>query len=141
MNEYSTAGKPSISDVIGAIPYRMAFAGGWIDQPFVSRHNPMPSGSMVVVGLEPTQWFMERAGLATGTRKVAHKLWGRTFPAGDPRKLGFTRGTSGFLKKPPPWAICMSWSDTMPIFCSSKVPATRCTPRTSDATWPTRFGL
>ena len=30
----------SITDVIGAIPYRMAFAGGWIDQPFVSRHNP-----------------------------------------------------------------------------------------------------
>ena len=44
---------PSITDVIGAIPYRMAFAGGWIDQPFVSRHNPSPPGSMVVVGLEP----------------------------------------------------------------------------------------
>ena len=35
--------------VIGAIPYRMALAGGWIDQPFVSRHNPAPPGSMVVV--------------------------------------------------------------------------------------------
>ena len=29
-----------ITDVIGSIPYRMAFAGGWIDQPFVSLHNP-----------------------------------------------------------------------------------------------------
>ena len=45
---------PRITDVIGAIPYRMAFAGGWIDQPFVSEHNPDPPGSMVVVGLEPT---------------------------------------------------------------------------------------
>ncbi len=45
---------PSNADVIGGIPGRMAFAGGWIDQPFVSRHNPEPPGSMVVVGLELT---------------------------------------------------------------------------------------
>ena len=31
---------PDITDIIGKIPYRMAFAGGWIDQPFVSRLNP-----------------------------------------------------------------------------------------------------
>ena len=49
-----------ITDVIGAIPYRMALAGGWIDQPFVSRLNPTPPGSMVVVGLEPTFRFMDR---------------------------------------------------------------------------------
>ena len=30
----------AMTDLIGAIPYRMAFAGGWIDQPFVSRLNP-----------------------------------------------------------------------------------------------------
>ena len=36
------------------IPYRMALAGGWIDQPFVSQLNPTPPGSMVVVALEPT---------------------------------------------------------------------------------------
>ena len=40
-----------ITSVIGKIPYRMAFAGGWIDQPFVSMHNPTPPGSMVVVGI------------------------------------------------------------------------------------------
>ena len=33
----------TITDVIGKIPYRMAFAGGWIDQPFVSRLNPEPA--------------------------------------------------------------------------------------------------
>ncbi len=31
---------PSIlTDIIGAISYRMALAGGWIDQPFVSKLN------------------------------------------------------------------------------------------------------
>ena len=73
-----------ITDVIGAIPYRMAFAGGWIDQPFVSRLNPHPPGSMVVVGLEPTFRYMERAGMSTGTRKVATRLWNGRLPQGEP---------------------------------------------------------
>jgi len=58
-----------ITDIIGGLPYRMAFAGGWIDQPFVSQHNPTPPGSMVVVGLEPTCRFMDRCGI--GTRPAA----------------------------------------------------------------------
>lgn len=57
------------------IPYRLALAGGWIDQPFVSRLNPDESGSMVVVQIEPTFEFMDRAGMATGTRKVIAQLW------------------------------------------------------------------
>ncbi len=76
-----------ITDVIGAIPYRMAFAGGWIDQPFVSQHDPASPGSMVVVGLEPTSWYMERAGMATGTRKVAIDLWRGALPDRDPVEL------------------------------------------------------
>src|SRR4029078_12878333 len=55
-----------ITSVIGRIPYRMAFAGGWVDQPFVSRLNPDLVGSMVVVAIEPTVRFMDRAGMATG---------------------------------------------------------------------------
>jgi hypothetical protein len=74
---------PDITEVIGRIPYRMAFAGGWIDQPFVSRLNPTPPGSMVVVGLEPTFRFMDRAGMASGTRKVAMRLWNGRLPEGD----------------------------------------------------------
>ena len=38
-----------LTEVIGAMPYRMALAGGWIDQPFVSRLNPDPTGSIVTV--------------------------------------------------------------------------------------------
>src|SRR5271166_3634272 len=78
---------PHITDCIGSIPYRMAFAGGWIDQPFVSRLNPSPPGSMVVVGLEPTFRFMDRAGMATGTREVARRLWDNRLPDGEPAAL------------------------------------------------------
>jgi len=72
-----------ITDLIGNIPYRMALAGGWIDQPFISRHNPVPPGSMVVVGLEPTLRYMDRSGMATSTRKVAMRLWNGALPEGD----------------------------------------------------------
>ncbi len=76
-----------IADIIGRLPYRMAFAGGWIDQPFVSQHNPSPPGSMVVVGLEPTCRFMDRCGMGSSTRKVAERLWGGVLPAADPAQL------------------------------------------------------
>jgi hypothetical protein len=65
----------------------MALAGGWIDQPFVSRLNPDPPGSMVVVGLEPTFRYMDRAGLATSTRSIAEKLWHDGLPDKDPMAL------------------------------------------------------
>ena len=76
----NSAAAQDIASTIGEIPYRMAFAGGWIDQPFVSQLNPEPPGSMVVIALEPNAWFMERAGMATGTRKVAQRLWGGRLP-------------------------------------------------------------
>ena len=76
-----------ITDIVGKIPYRMAFAGGWIDQPFISKLNPEPPGSMVVVGVEPTFRFMERAGMATGTRTAALKIWRNGVPAGDRAEL------------------------------------------------------
>jgi len=77
----------SIADVIGNIPYRMALAGGWIDQPFVSRCNPEPPGSMVVVSLEPTMRFMDRCGMGTSTRKVMMQIWDGQIPKADPADL------------------------------------------------------
>jgi len=73
-----------ITHIIGKLPYRMALAGGWIDQPFMSQHNPEPPGSMVVVSIEPTCRFMDRCGMGTSTRKVAASLWGDHIPPGDP---------------------------------------------------------
>jgi len=65
----------------------MAFAGGWIDQPFVSRLNPEPPGSMVVVSVEPTFRWMDRCGMAGGTRAVAVRMWNGAMPEGDPARL------------------------------------------------------
>lgn len=71
----------------GGLPYRLALAGGWIDQPFLSRLDPEPPGSMTVVSVEPDFRFMDRAGMATSTRKAAERLWGPGLPKGDPASL------------------------------------------------------
>jgi len=76
-----------MTDIIGKLPYRIALAGGWIDQPFASKHNPAPPGSMVVVCVEPQFWFMERAGICIGTRKIALELWKDGLPDRDPDEL------------------------------------------------------
>ncbi|MGO8838804.1 MAG: hypothetical protein ACLQAH_07610 [Limisphaerales bacterium] len=78
---------PPITAVIGSIPNRLQLAGGWIDQPFVSRLNPQPPGSMVVVALEPTFRVMDRSGCASGTRAVAMKLWQGRLPKRPPEEL------------------------------------------------------
>jgi len=77
----------SITEVLGKLPFRLALAGGWIDQPFVSKLNPSPPGSMVVVCVEPQFWFMARAGICIGTRNIAIKLWKGELPDRDPDRL------------------------------------------------------
>jgi hypothetical protein len=69
-----------ITKLLGAIPNRLQLAGGWIDQPFVSRHNPSPPGAMVVVQIEPDFRPMDRSGIASGTRAIAMKLWKGKLP-------------------------------------------------------------
>ena len=75
------------AEVIGSLPYRIALAGGWIDQPFVSRHNPSPPGSMVVVAVHPDYRFMDYCGIGTSTRKVAQRIWGSRIPDRPPQEL------------------------------------------------------
>jgi hypothetical protein len=80
--------KFTFSKFFGTIPYRLALAGGWIDQPFISRHNPQPPGSMVVVSIEPTFRFMDRSGICSSTREVAQRLWPDGIPSGhNPAEL------------------------------------------------------
>jgi hypothetical protein len=69
-----------ITRALGTIPNRLQLAGGWIDQPFVSCHNPKPPGSMVVVQIEPDFRPMDRSGIASGTRAIAAKLWKNKIP-------------------------------------------------------------
>lgn len=73
--------------VLGRIPNRLQLAGGWIDQPFVSRHNPEPPGAMVVVQIEPDFRPMDRSGIASGTRAIATRLWKGRLPARPPAEL------------------------------------------------------
>ena len=42
---------------------------------------------MVVVSLEPNLWFMDRCGMAGGTRRVALELWGGGVPDRDRAEL------------------------------------------------------
>lgn len=83
----NSAAPAELTRLLGQIPNRFALAGGWIDQPFVSRHNPEPPGSMVVVSLEPNFRPMDRAGCATGTRAIAAKLWNGRLPGRAPELL------------------------------------------------------
>jgi hypothetical protein len=80
--------KPTaVEKLLGAIPNRLQLAGGWIDQPFVSRHNPKPPGSMVVVQIEPDFRPMDRSGIASGTRAIATRLWRGKLPERPPGLL------------------------------------------------------
>jgi cytidyltransferase-like protein len=69
---------------IDQMPYRIDLAGGWLDQPFVSKLYP---GPVITISLEPTLAFNERSGMATSTRNKAIDLWGNRLPAGDTEKL------------------------------------------------------
>jgi len=66
------------------LPYRIDLAGGWLDQPYVSKHYP---GPVITISLEPTLEFNERSGMATSTRRHAMELWGNQIPPGKYEKL------------------------------------------------------
>ena len=69
---------------ISLLPYRIDLAGGWLDQPFVSKHYP---GSVITISIEPTVSFNERSGMATSTRNSAIELWESRLPTGKHEKL------------------------------------------------------
>jgi hypothetical protein len=79
--------KSAVTELLGTIPNRLQLAGGWIDQPFVSRRNPKPPGAMVVVQIEPNFRPMDRSGIASGTRAIAMKIWKGKMPNRPPEDL------------------------------------------------------
>lgn len=66
------------------IPTRLDLAGTWIDQPYVSVHNP---GWAITISLEPTFEVRDRCGLSTSTRKMIQKIWPMKLPKMDPEML------------------------------------------------------
>jgi len=66
------------------IPYRIDLAGGWLDQPYVSKHA---SGSVLTICIEPDYEFNDRSGMSTSSRKKAIELWQSDVPEGDKEKL------------------------------------------------------
>lgn len=66
------------------VPFRLDLAGGWLDQPFVSKHHP---GAVVNCCLEPLEEYQTRSGLASSTRAAAMRMWGPKLPAGEREDL------------------------------------------------------
>lgn len=66
------------------IPYRLDLAGGWLDQPFVSKFYP---GAVITINIEPDFEFNYRSGLSTSSRKAAIEMWGNSLPADNLEKI------------------------------------------------------
>jgi len=66
------------------IPFRIDLAGGWLDQPFVSKYHP---GSVLTISIEPTIEFNDRSGMSSSTRRKAIELWHNEIPNGDANHL------------------------------------------------------
>ncbi|MEI8287868.1 MAG: adenylyltransferase/cytidyltransferase family protein [Verrucomicrobiota bacterium] len=66
------------------IPYRLDLAGGWLDQPYVSKYG---DGPVLTISLEPVIEFNERSGMSSSSRRRAIELWQTDIPAGDREKL------------------------------------------------------
>jgi cytidyltransferase-like protein len=66
------------------IPYRIDLAGGWLDQPFVSKFYP---GPVLTISIEPTIEFNERSGMASSSRRKAIELWHSDIPTGNKEQL------------------------------------------------------
>jgi cytidyltransferase-like protein len=69
---------------VSNIPFRIDLAGGWLDQPFVSKFYP---GPVLTISIEPTVEFNNRSGMASSTRNKAIELWRSGIPEGDREQL------------------------------------------------------
>jgi cytidyltransferase-like protein len=94
------------------IPFRIDLAGGWLDQPFVSKHYP---GSVLTISIEPTIEFNDRSGMASSTRRKAIELWRTDVPGGDKEKLAKTLFS---YENPPGTEIIAGSQDALGIVLS-----------------------
>jgi galactokinase/mevalonate kinase-like predicted kinase len=69
------------------IPFRLDLAGGWLDQPFVSKFHP---GPVITISVHPDYQFNDRSGMSSSTRKKAIQLWQTDIPEGNKEILAKT---------------------------------------------------
>jgi cytidyltransferase-like protein len=69
------------------IPFRLDLAGGWLDQPFVSKFYP---GPVITISVHPDYQFNDRSGMSSSTRKRAIQLWQTEIPEGNKEILAKT---------------------------------------------------
>ncbi len=70
--------------VENTIPFRIDLAGGWLDQPWVSKFHP---GAVLTASIEPGFEFNDRSGMASSTRKKAIEMWKNALPVGDAERF------------------------------------------------------
>ena len=66
------------------IPYRIDLAGGWLDQPFVSKLHP---GSVITISVDVTFEVNARSGMASSTHDKAREIWGHQLPNQEVEKI------------------------------------------------------
>lgn len=69
------------------IPFRLDLAGGWLDQPYVSKFYP---GPVITISIQPDYNFNDRSGMSSSTRKKAIQLWQTDIPEGNRELLAKT---------------------------------------------------
>lgn len=69
------------------IPFRLDLAGGWLDQPYVSKFHP---GPVITISVHPDYQFNDRSGMSSSTRKKAITLWQTDIPEGNREILAKT---------------------------------------------------
>jgi cytidyltransferase-like protein len=69
------------------IPFRLDLAGGWLDQPYVSKFHP---GPVITISVHPDYQFNDRSGMSSSTRKKAIQLWQTDVPEGNKEILAKT---------------------------------------------------
>ena len=69
------------------IPFRLDLAGGWLDQPYVSKYY---SGPVITISVHPDYQFNDRSGMSSSTRKKAINLWQTDIPEGNKEVLAKT---------------------------------------------------
>ena len=111
------------------IPFRLDLAGGWLDQPYVSKFYP---GPVITISIEPTIDFNDRSGMSSSTRAKAIELWQTDIPEGDKEKLAHTL----FCVENPPGTKCVSGSqDSIGIV----FPGVNKLDYPSDSYWPEKI--